>query len=43
VVAGTEIIGLLPRAVIESGAEYYFQFENFRTDLVLENRLETLE
>jgi glutamate formiminotransferase len=42
-VAGTEIIGLLPRAVIESAAGFYLQFENFATDLVLENRFETLE
>ena len=42
-IAGTEIIGLLPRAVIETAAEYHLQFENFRTGLVLENRLETLE
>jgi glutamate formiminotransferase len=42
-VAGTEIIGLLPRAAIESAAEYYLQFENFASDLVLENRFETLE
>lgn len=41
-VAGTEIIGLLPRAVIEAAASHYLQFENFRSDLVLENKLEEL-
>jgi glutamate formiminotransferase len=42
-VAGTEIIGLLPRAAIENAAAYYMQLENFASDLVLENRIETLE
>jgi glutamate formiminotransferase len=38
-IAGTEIIGLLPKAALENAAEFYMTFENFRPDLVLENRL----
>lgn len=41
-VVGTEIIGLLPRQVIERAAEHYLQFENFSSGLVLENRLDRL-
>jgi glutamate formiminotransferase len=38
-IAGTEIIGLIPKAVVERAAEFYLAFENFAPDLVLENRL----
>ncbi|HYP14248.1 MAG TPA: glutamate formiminotransferase, partial [Bryobacteraceae bacterium] len=40
--AGTEIIGLLPRSVIEDAAAYHLGFENFRTELVLENRIDAV-
>jgi glutamate formiminotransferase len=38
-VAGSEIVGLIPRKSIELSAEYFLRFENFRPELVLENRL----
>jgi glutamate formiminotransferase len=38
-IAGTEIIGLVPKAAIERAAEYYLNCENFTPDLVIENRL----
>jgi glutamate formiminotransferase len=38
-VAGTEIIGLLPQAILDRAADHYLQLENFVPDLVLENRL----
>ncbi len=38
-VAGSEIIGLIPRRAIELSAEYYLQLENFSPERVLENRL----
>ncbi|MDZ4797491.1 MAG: glutamate formimidoyltransferase [Bryobacteraceae bacterium] len=41
-IAGTEIIGLLPRAVLEQAAAAYFQFENFRPEAVLERRVESV-
>ena len=38
-VAGSEIVGLIPRKSIELSAEYFLRFEDFRPELVLENRL----
>jgi len=38
-VTGSEIIGLVPQAAINSCGEYYLQIENFSEDLILENRL----
>ena len=38
-VVGTEVIGLLPQKALLDCAEYYLQMENFRSDLVIENRL----
>jgi glutamate formiminotransferase/formiminotetrahydrofolate cyclodeaminase len=38
-IAGSEIVGLLPRKAIELTAEFYLQLENFSPALVLENRL----
>ncbi len=38
-VVGTEIVGLIPKKAIELGAEYFLRFENFRPELVLENRI----
>jgi glutamate formiminotransferase len=40
--AGSEIIGLIPKAVLERAAEHYLRCENFQPDLVLENRLSRL-
>ena len=38
-VAGSEIVGLIPQKSIELSAEYFLRLENFRPELVLENRL----
>src|ERR1039458_3449026 len=38
-VAGSEIVGLIPRKAIELSAEYFLRYENFRPELVLENRI----
>jgi glutamate formiminotransferase / formiminotetrahydrofolate cyclodeaminase len=39
-IAGSEIIGLIPRRAIEMTADYFLKIENFSPALVLENRLE---
>jgi glutamate formiminotransferase/glutamate formiminotransferase/formiminotetrahydrofolate cyclodeaminase len=41
--AGTEIVGLLPRAALDRTAGYFPLLENFRETLVLENLLETIQ
>lgn len=38
-VAGSEIVGLIPKAALEMAADHYLKCENFSPDLVLENRL----
>jgi len=38
-VVGSEIVGLIPRKAIEMSAEYFLRYENFRPELVLENRI----
>jgi glutamate formiminotransferase/formiminotetrahydrofolate cyclodeaminase len=38
-VVGSEIVGLIPKKAIEISAEYFLRFENFRPELVLENRI----
>jgi glutamate formiminotransferase/formiminotetrahydrofolate cyclodeaminase len=38
-VAGSEIVGLIPRKAIELSVEYFLRYENFRPELVLENRI----
>ena len=38
-IAGSEIVGLIPQKAIEMSAEFYLQVENFRSGLVIENRL----
>jgi glutamate formiminotransferase len=38
-VVGSEIVGLIPKKAIEMAAEYFVRFENFRPELVLENRI----
>ena len=42
-IAGTEIVGLLPRAALDRSAPYFLLLENFRETLVLENLLESAE
>jgi glutamate formiminotransferase / formiminotetrahydrofolate cyclodeaminase len=41
-IAGSEIVGLVPQKALEMSAEYYLQIENFRAELVFENRLNIL-
>ena len=41
-VAGSEIVGLVPQKALEMSAEFYLQIENFRPELVFENRLNAL-
>jgi len=38
-VVGSEIVGLIPRKAIELSAEYFLRCENFRPELVLEQRI----
>jgi len=38
-VVGSEIVGLIPRKALEMSADYFLRFENFRPELVLENRI----
>ncbi|MBI4891390.1 MAG: glutamate formimidoyltransferase [Acidobacteria bacterium] len=43
-VAGSEIIGLIPKKALEMTADFYLQVENFQPSMVLENKLaEALE
>ena len=39
-IAGSELIGLIPRRAIDMAAEHFLQFENFTAAHVLEKRLE---
>jgi glutamate formiminotransferase len=38
-VVGSEIVGLIPKKAVELSAEYFLRYENFRPELVLENRI----
>jgi glutamate formiminotransferase / formiminotetrahydrofolate cyclodeaminase len=38
-VAGSEIVGLIPEKAIEQAFEFFLRVENFKTEMVLENRL----
>jgi glutamate formiminotransferase len=38
-VVGSEIVGLIPGRALEMAAGYFLRFENFRPELVLENRI----
>jgi glutamate formiminotransferase/formiminotetrahydrofolate cyclodeaminase len=38
-VAASEIVGLIPKKALEMSAEYFLRCENFKPDLVLENRV----
>ncbi len=39
-IAGSEIVGLVPRRALEDAAAHDLQLENFRPELIVENRLE---
>lgn len=38
-VVGSEIVGLIPQKALEQAAEFYLRVENFKPQLILENRL----
>lgn len=38
-IAGTEIIGLIPKAALECAAGHFLQIEGFRPSMILENRV----
>ena len=38
----SEIVGLIPKAALESAAEWFLQVENFNSSLILENRLSAI-
>jgi formiminotetrahydrofolate cyclodeaminase len=38
-VVGSEIVGLIPKRALEMASEYFLRCENFRPELVLENRI----
>lgn len=38
-VAGSELVGLVPQAALDSSAEYFLQLENYAPGVVLENRI----
>lgn len=40
-IAGSEIVGLVPKRAMELTSDYYLQLENFSPAQVLENRMET--
>jgi glutamate formiminotransferase len=42
-IAGSEIIGLVPKKALEDAAAHYLKCENFESGLVLENRLRAVE
>jgi glutamate formiminotransferase len=42
-IAGTEIVGLVPEAALDTRAEYFSLLENFKADTVIEHRLERLK
>jgi glutamate formiminotransferase len=39
-IAGSEIVGLIPRRALEGAAAHYLKIEGYRPDLIVENRLE---
>jgi glutamate formiminotransferase / formiminotetrahydrofolate cyclodeaminase len=39
-VAGSEIVGLVPRRALDDAAVHFLRVENFRPELIVENRLE---
>ena len=41
-IAGSEIVGLIPRRALEATADYYLRLENFSPAQVFENRLESV-
>ena len=42
-IAGTEIVGLVPQAALDTKAEYFSRLENFDSDAVIEHRIKARE
>jgi glutamate formiminotransferase len=38
-VSGSEIVGLIPQKALQKAAEFFLRIENFRPEMILENRL----
>ena len=38
-IAGSEIVGLIPRQVLEESAVHHLKLKNYRPDLIVEKRL----
>jgi glutamate formiminotransferase / formiminotetrahydrofolate cyclodeaminase len=41
-ISGSEVVGLMPQAALDSAAQHYLQIENFRPEMIFENRLQML-
>jgi len=41
-ISGSEVIGLIPQAALDSAAEHFLQIEGFRSEIIFENRLQNL-
>jgi glutamate formiminotransferase len=41
-IVGSEIVGLIPQKALDYTAEWYLRTENFRRDMVLENRIDAV-
>jgi glutamate formiminotransferase len=41
-IGSSEIVGLVPQKALDQTAEFYLRVENFRPEMILENRLETV-
>jgi glutamate formiminotransferase/formiminotetrahydrofolate cyclodeaminase len=41
-ISGSEVVGLVPQAALDSAAQHSLQIENFRPEMIFENRLQTL-
>ena len=38
-IVGSEIVGLVPKRALEMTADFFLQLENFKPEMVFENRL----
>jgi glutamate formiminotransferase / formiminotetrahydrofolate cyclodeaminase len=41
-IAGSEVVGLIPQAALDAAAEQFLHIENFRPEIIFENRLQIL-
>ena len=42
-IAGTEIVGLVPEAALDTSSEYFARLEDFGADAVIEHRIKARE